>query len=374
VSAAVQAGAAVAAATGHGAIIHVVQHLAPGGLEVMALELARAQAARHPTLVLSLEGAEAAAVAAWPRLAEHRGRLFFAGKRPGLDPLLPVRLAALFRRLRPAAVHTHHVGPLLYAGPAARLAGIAARLHTEHDAWHLADPKRARLVRAALAAARPILVADAPHVAEAVAAAIGARPRVVLNGVDTDRFAPTDPAARAAARAALGLPADRPVIGIAARLEPVKGVDVAIAAMAVLPGDALLAIAGAGGEEAALRAQAAALGLGDRVRFLGLLGDMPGFYAALDLYCLPSRNEGLPLALLEAQSAGVPVVATRVGGVPAAVDPASGALVPPEDPAALAAALAAQLARSAGDPRGFVLRQGSLAAAARDYLALAGLG
>ncbi|MFZ4408607.1 MAG: glycosyltransferase [Paracraurococcus sp.] len=362
-----------AASATTGALIHVVQHLAPGGLEVMALELARAQAARHPTLVLSLEGDAASAIAAWPRLAAQRDALLFAGKRPGLDPALPFRLAALFRRLRPAAVHTHHVGPLLYAGPAARLAGITARLHTEHDAWHLADPKRARLVRAALAVARPVLIADAPHVAAAVQAAIGTLPKVVLNGVDTDRFTPADAAARAAARAALGLPAGRPVIGIAARLERVKGVDLAIAAMAALPGDAILAIAGAGGEAAVLKDQAVTLGLGDRVRFLGLLDDMPRFYAALDLYCLPSRNEGLPLALLEAQASGLPVVATSVGGVPAAVDPASGALVPAEDPAALAAALDAGLAGRGGDPRGFVLRQGSLAVAARDYLALAGL-
>jgi glycosyltransferase involved in cell wall biosynthesis len=362
------------AAVTTGSIIHVVQHLAPGGLEVMALELARAQSARHPTLVLSLEGEEDAAIAAWPRLAEHRGRLLFAGKRPGLDPTLPFRLAALFRRLRPAAVHTHHVGPLLYAGPAARLADIKARLHTEHDAWHLADPRRARLVRAALALTAPVLIADAPHVAEAVEAAIGTRPKVVLNGVDTDRFRPADPATKATARTALGLPGDRAVIGIAARLERVKGVDLAIAAMARLPGDAILAIAGAGGEAAALKDLAVTLGLGDRVRFLGLLGDMPGFYAALDLYCLPSRNEGLPLALLEAQACGLPVVATAVGGVPAAVDPASGALVPAEDPAALAAALGTGLAGRGGDPRGFMLRHGSLAVAARDYLTLAGLG
>jgi glycosyltransferase involved in cell wall biosynthesis len=196
----------------------------------------------------------------------------------------------------------------------------------------------------------------------------------VLNGVDTDRFAAATLAARAAARAAQGLPADRRVIGVAARLERVKGVDLAIAAMAGLPGDAILAVAGAGGEAAALRAQALALGLGDRVRFLGLLDDMPGFYAALDLYCLPSRNEGLPLALLEAQSCGLPVVAAAVGGVPAAVDRASGALVTAEDPAALAAALAAGLASRGGDPRGFVLRHGSLAVAAREYLTLAGLG
>jgi glycosyltransferase involved in cell wall biosynthesis len=351
-----------------GPIIHVVQHLAPGGLEVMALELARAQSATRPALVLSLEGSAEAAIAAWPRLAAQRDGVLFMGKRAGLDPLLPVRLAALFRRLRPAAVHTHHVGPLLYAGPAARIAGVARRIHTEHDAWHLADPRRRRVVRAALALARPVLVADAPHVADAVRDALGiARPRVVLNGVDTDRFAPRD---RAAARAALGLAQDARVVGIAARLEKVKGVDVAIAALAALPG-VTLAIAGRGSEETALRRMARDFGVADRVRLLGLVEDMPGFFAACDAVCLPSRNEGLPLAALEAQSCGVPLVATRVGGTVAACDPASARLVPAEDPAALAVALGGMFSSPRrGDPRGFVLRTASLAVAAQACLDL----
>lgn len=376
-----------------GSIIHVVQHLTPGGLEVMALELARAQSATHPALVLSLEGEAGAAIAAWPRLAAHRERLIFMGKRPGIDPLLACRLAARFRRLRPVAVHTHHAGPLLYAGPAARLAGIGRRLHTEHDAWHLAQPKRRALMRAALAAAQPILVADAPHVADAVRDALRVeRPRVVLNGIDTDRFAPAcrapacrapasrapasrapagfASACRATARVALGLPVEVPVIGIAARLERVKGVDVAIAALAALPG-VLLAVAGQGSEAEALRAQAIRLGVAQRVRFLGLVDDMAGFFSACDVACLPSRNEGLPLAALEAQACSVPVVATRVGGMQAACDPATASLVPPEDPAALAAALRACLAGRRGDPRGFVLRHGSLAAMSRAYLDLA---
>lgn len=347
-------------------IIHVVQHLTPGGLEVMALELARAQGG----LVLSLEGEAEEAIARWPRLAAQRDSLLFAGKRPGADATLTFRLARLFRQLGARCVHTHHIGPLLYAGPAARLAGVAARLHTEHDAWHLASPHRRRLARAGLALARPVLVADAPHVAQAVQAALGGKlPAVVLNGVDTDRFRPAD---KAAARAALGLPADRPIIGVAARLETVKGVDVALAAMARLPGDALLAVAGQGSQRAALEAQAAELGLGDRLRFLGLVEDMAGFYQALDLLCLPSRNEGLPLAILEAQACGVPVVAARVGGVPAALCPESGRLVPAEDPAALAAALEAALATPATtSPRDFVLRNASLEVAARAYLDLA---
>ena len=359
-----------------GPIIHVVQRLGPGGLEVMALELARIQAARYATLVISLEATKAAAVERWPRARELADRLLFLDKQPGLDPWLPLRLVALFRRLRPACVHTHHVGPLIYAGSAARAAGVPRRLHTEHDAWHLAGARRRCIMRAALAAACPRVVADAPQVADAFAAAMGGeRPPVVLNGVDADRFKPGD---RAASRTALGLSPEVPVIGVASRLERVKGVDLAVAALARLPAPTVMVVAGTGTERAALQAQAAAAGLGDRVQFLGSVEDMPGFYAALDLLCLPSRAEGLPLAPLEAQACGVPVVATVVGGVPAALCPATGRLVPPGDPEALAAALAAGLAAvraegmgPRGDPRAFVLRHMTLEATASAYLDLA---
>lgn len=357
-----------------GPIVHVVQHLRPGGLEVMALELARAQAAHMPTYVLSLEGDKEATIAAWPRLEADRNRLLFAGKRPGLDPLLTPSLVRLFRRLRPSCVHTHHVGPLLYAGPAARLAG-ARRIHTEHDAWHLADRRRRRVVRAALRLARPRVVADAPHVAIAMQNALQcAIPTVILNGIDTDGFVP---AHRDAARALLGLPADIPVIGIAARLESVKGVDVALDALARVETPCLLVIAGQGSERATLEARAQALGLGARVRFLGLVDGMAGFYAALDVFCLPSRAEGLPLSLLEAQSCGVRVVASDVGGVAAAVCPASSRLVPAEDPEALAQALRLALADVQRAPgpvaaaRDFVVATASLDQAANAYLALA---
>jgi glycosyltransferase involved in cell wall biosynthesis len=352
-----------------GAIIHVVQHLQPGGLEVLALELARAQrGASRNVLVASLEGSFPAASSAWPRLAPLADTLRFLGKRPGLDPALVWRLAALFRRERPACVHTHHAGPLLYAGIAARIARVPCLVHTEHDAWHLASPRRRRVVAAALALARPEIVADAPHVADAFAAAMGRpRPRVIPNGVDTDRFCPGN---RADARAELGLPPDGPLIGVAARLQHVKGVDRAVRAMARLPEGVTLAVAGEGPLRRELEELAAAVAPG-RVRFLGLVDGMERFYRAADVICLPSRDEGLPLSLLEAQSCGVPVAAFAVGGVPAAVDPASGRLVPAGDGAAMAEALAAMTAAPpATSPRGFVILNGSLRAAADSYLAI----
>lgn len=352
-----------------GPIIHVVQHLRPGGLEVMALELARAQATGRPTMVLSLEGTETEAHKHWPRLASETVPLLFLDKKPGLDPRLPGRIWRLFRRLRPSCVHTHHIGPLLYAGTAARLAGVRHRIHTEHDAWHLREPDRVRMARLALAIARPVLVADAPHVAEAVAKELGVDiPTVIMNGIDTVRFAPGD---GVAARAQFGLPLDQPVIGIAARLEDVKRVDLAIRGFASIGmSEPILAIAGRGSLEKELRALAVSLGIADRVRFLGHVDAMVEFYRALDLFCLSSRAEGLPLSILEAQACDVPVVATEVGGIPAAVCDVSSRLVPPNDPAALAVAMRESIVQRNGSPRGFVLRNASLVRMTESYLAL----
>ncbi len=351
-------------------IVHVVQHLVPGGLEVMVLELARAQARHHPVLVVSLEGERAAAEAHWPRLAREATRIVYLGKHPGIDPGVVWRLARLLRAERALAIHTHHIGPLLYAGMAARLCGGLRHVHTEHDAWHLQNAKRRRLAQLAMWIARPVLVADAPHVADAVVAALGGqRPLVVLNGVDVAHFAPGD---RAAARAALGLPAAAQVIAIAARLERVKGVDVALRALAAVP-NALLAIGGSGSERENLQALSKDLGLQERVVWLGHVDDTALLYQAADVVCLPSRAEGLPLALLEAQACGRSVVASLVGGVPGGIDPATGILVAPEDPDALALGLREALARGlhlppckaaegpgSGNPRDFVMRTASL--------------
>ena len=161
------------------------------------------------------------------------------------------------------------------------------------------------------------------------------------------------------------------IIGVAARLEEVKGVDVAIKALAHMRDRAMLAIAGTGSCEVALRALAVQMGVADRVMFLGHIDKMSGFYAAIDTLCLSSRHEGLPLSLLEAQACGIPVVATAVGGVASAVCPASGRLVASEDISALAEALEATLSAPAADPRAFAVRTGSLSATTQAYLALA---
>jgi glycosyltransferase involved in cell wall biosynthesis len=147
---------------------------------------------------------------------------------------------------------------------------------------------------------------------------------------------------RRAIRRELDVPDDRFCLLCLAALVRRKGIDVLLDALAQLDGQLLLLIAGDGGERAALEARVGALGVADRVRFLGRREDKPELLAACDALVLPSRREGLGVAALEAMACGRPVLASRVGGLAEAVrDGETGLLVPPEDPAALACAIAA---------------------------------
>jgi glycosyltransferase involved in cell wall biosynthesis len=182
----------------------------------------------------------------------------------------------------------------------------------------------------------------------------------VRNGVDLERFAPGD---RAAARAALGLPAHgRLLLGVG-RLVPGKGFRVAAAALALLPADVHLVLVGDGPERAAIAAAAPG-----RVHFLGSRNpdEVAMACRAADLFVLPSEREGWPNVVTEALACGLRVVATRVGGIPqilgepAAGDHSLGALVPVGDPEALAAAVGAVLATpgSCAAVRAFAERYG----------------
>ena len=146
-------------------------------------------------------------------------------------------------------------------------------------------------------------------------------------------------------RAANDTPADAPLILAIGRLHPVKGFDILLAALARLP-EAVLWLAGSGPAEAELRRQADDLGVAGRVRWLGWRSDVGALYRACDVFACPSRQEGLGSVILEGWAYGAPVVASNIGG-PATLlkDGETGLLVPSEDAAALADALARVLDR-----------------------------
>ena len=178
--------------------------------------------------------------------------------------------------------------------------------------------------------------------------------RLVRRGVPRDRiallpnaYAPrADLLSRADARAALGLRADGRVVGWIGRLSHEKGPDVALGALARVPDRRVhLSIVGDGSAREALKQSASRSGLGDRVRWHGAVPEAARCLRAFDVVLLSSRTEGTPMVLLEALAAGVPVVATRVGGIPAVVDDGIEALLAPsEDAEAIAAAIASTLA------------------------------
>lgn len=192
---------------------------------------------------------------------------------------------------------------------------------------------------------------------------------VVPYGVNGEQFKPVPDATRAAVRAWLGLPPETPLLLCAGRLVYKKGFAVAVAAFARVAERfpaARLAIAGDGPLEDDLRAQAAELGIGERIIFAGRVDRArhPALVASCDLYLLPSVHDhrgnvdGLPNALLDALAAGCPVIASDVAGVGLAVrDGETGVLVPEQDVDALAGAIAALL----DDPP----RRAALGAAAR---------
>lgn len=155
----------------------------------------------------------------------------------------------------------------------------------------------------------------------------------------------SEPMSREQARRALELDADAPVIGWVGRLFPVKGGDVLLEALGRLPEPRPVAVMiGYGPEAERLRSRADELSLGERVRFYPEIRDAGRYFPAFDTYVLSSRSEGLPIVILEAMAAGTPIVATRVGGVGDALGDGEAWLVPPEDPAALAEAIARSLA------------------------------
>jgi glycosyltransferase involved in cell wall biosynthesis len=260
--------------------------------------------------------------------------------RPGgdADVARALGFAAMLRREQPDAVLLSAFKRAFWAGWACRRAGVprvVERLGIEQDLparWKYRKAFRdyidalivnSTVIRDRWLRSAPWFPAHEVH--------------VVLNGV-------RPPATRVSTiRQELSIPADSPVVAAAGRLERRKGFDVLIPAFAATA-RAHLVIAGDGPDEGALRAQAAAMGLAERVHWLGFRQDMENILLGADVFALPSRREGMANVMLEAMAAGCLVVATGISGVAEALGahagrPAAGWVAPVDDPAALAKGL-----------------------------------
>jgi glycosyltransferase involved in cell wall biosynthesis len=236
-------------------------------------------------------------------------------------------LVRLLRDLRPSVVHVTDVWP--QALVAARLARVPRLLLTHHT------PELPRRDNAAGRAWWRLGWATKPEVIYTSDTdrerdgRTNLRTHVIELGIDLDRFAAGGPV----------LEKHGPLVGNVARLAEQKGQRYLLEAAARLP-DTRFAIVGDGELRADLERRAGELGIADRIEFTGARDDVPDLLASFDVFAFPSLFEGLCLAVIEAQAAGVPVVATPVGGIrETVVDGETGLLVPPRDPEALAKAI-----------------------------------
>jgi glycosyltransferase involved in cell wall biosynthesis len=245
------------------------------------------------------------------------------------------------RRERVSALHVHHATALILCGIAARLARVPRTVMTEHALFQLQDRPAYRRSAARYCRFAQDITVVSPEQLEYFHSELGvARERLhyVPNGV---RVRTKDPATGQRIRREFGIPNDAFVFLYAGRLNEVKNLPVILQAVADLPLPTLarLIIAGDGPERAMLEALSASLGIGDKVTFAGPRSDVHALLMAADGFVMSSRTEGLPMALLEAMSAGVPCVATEVGGIPALLASGAGLLVRSESFKELSAAM-----------------------------------
>lgn len=274
------------------------------------------------------------------------------------QPVQPLRdaealakLVRLARRFRPHVVHTHTAK----AGFLGRQAALAVRprpalVHTYHghvlEGYFGAAKSRLYLeMERALARVSDCLIGVSQATVDDLVR-LGVAPpskfRVLPLGLDLDGLAGLPGELRAGSRAELGVGEGEILLVFVGRIAPIKRLDLLLRALAgAREADSRLrlAIVGDGGERPQLERQAAGLGIADDVLFLGYRRELRPVFAAADVAVLSSDNEGTPVSLIEAAAAGLPAVATDVGGVREVVGEETGILVPRDDAAALAAAI-----------------------------------
>jgi len=321
-------------------VLQVIATLDPAGAERQMVELCRRLDRREfqPAVCCLTRGGPLEAP-----LKEAGVPLAVLFKRGRWDLGVMERLSVVIRDFRPEILHTW----LPTSNTLGRLAGVLAGVPVLIASERAADVWKGSLMRWAdrlLTRRSAAVVTNAQAVRRFLVERVGLPEEkvvVVRNGLDLDEF---DARARGGPAAPLPARGSGPLVGTVARLEKQKGLEYLLRGFALLPPEldqAHLWVVGGGPLEGDLRRLSERLGLGERVRFLGVRHDVPALMREFDLFVLPSLWEGLPNAVLEAMAAGRAVVATAVHGTPEAVAQGeTGLLVPPRDPQALAGAMA----------------------------------
>lgn len=365
-------------------IAHVVFSLEPGGMENGVVNLSNGlDPDRYRTTILCLEIGGAFVSRLRPGIAVEA-----FGRRPGFDRTTVARLARWLRKERPDVIHSHNLGPLIYAilGRSASGRWAIPILHGEHGALQGddLDPRRLRQRRFGYRFARAVHTVSESLRQHLIDHGFPAgQITAVINGVDCRRYQP--PSDRAAAKVAAGYGPEDFVIGLVGRFIASKRHELLLDAFTRLAGQApeahdrcrLLLLGDGGPEKERILARIATHPLAPRIRWAGHQADPLPFYQAMDLQAMPSASEGLSNALLEGMACGVPALAHPACGASEVIaDGASGLLRAVETPDALADCLAEViahpeiLARLGQGARETAERRFSLDAMVADYAAL----
>ncbi len=322
-------------------VLHVVAPAAFGGLERVVQTLA---IARHEA------GGDVRVAAVISEDEQDVADGFLDPLREAGVPVHPVELPPrrylreraavkeLCRQHRPHVVHTHGCRPDLVDGGIAHSVD-AASVTTVHGSTGGGARERLyeSLQRRSFRWFDAVVAVSRPLAHQLVQSGVTAKRVHFIPNAWQSRRAPLS---REDARRVLGIAADAFAIGWSGRISHEKGLDVLIDALASLPDSSTyLSILGDGPEREELELRARRAGIAHRVTWHGFVRDAEAFATAFDVFTLSSRTEGTPMVLFEAIAAGVPVIATRVGGVPEVIHPDEGVLVAPNNPPALASAL-----------------------------------
>ncbi|HVO76760.1 MAG TPA: glycosyltransferase [Candidatus Bathyarchaeia archaeon] len=324
-------------------VLHVIYSLYRGGAErLIETEIIGSDRRRFEHLVSSItSGGDMIDL-----IANAGAHVYIIGKRRRGDLTAVTKLASVIRAEKVDLLHLHNAPGMFWGTLGQIMSGSGVPIvRTEHNPYipeqlpllyrHLYPlfTRRAAKVICVSALVRSSYVAAFPELA--------AKYVEIPNGIRVADFA--NPPPRAVCRAQLALPAEGQLIGTVGRLEPVKNQRLLIEAFSrvrsAVP-EARLAILGEGTLHESLVSYAAGLGVRDRVSIVRETQRIDCFYGAIDVFCLSSDSEGMPLTILEAFASGVPVVSTAVGGIPEVIeDGKSGYLVPKGSAEGLAARL-----------------------------------
>lgn len=299
-------------------VLHIIDHLGLGGAQTAVLDmLSNRDRARFEVEVAVMHGRGPFAEA-----LEGIGVKVHSLSAAKWPPLYVPAFLRLIREGRYDVLHFHLQASNWLLKPLAALAGAPVRISHDHTSGDLAFRGVPSLLPdgfSHLFSTHVIAVSDGVRDFLTRWEAV---PRdkitVIANGVDDSAFRPATDGEKTASRQRLGLPPDAFVVGGMGRLAYEKNF-AALPELAAREENVTFVVAGSGPEETRLRELAKRLGVAERMIFAGAVSDRPQFYHALDVFILPSLHEGLPMALLEAMASGVPVLASRLEGIAAAL-------------------------------------------------------